>query len=291
MGDRREARMDFEIEPVDATFGAIVRGIKLNAIDDATWRALYKAWLDYALLIFPGQHLSREEQMAFARRFGPLEIEMIGISNVKRDGTLLTMEKEPDFLNMLLGNNQWHTDSSYRDIHAKGAVFSADIIPPGGTQTGWADMRAAYDALSPAMRDRIQNLSAHHSIFHSQKKMGHAISAGVNTGATLYPPMTDTAPLRPLVKVHPETGRKSLLIGRHAYGIPGLSEDESETLLKDLMDFACQSPRTYYYDWNAGDAVLWDNRCLLHRGVPWDLTVPRVMWHTRIAGDPASEAA
>jgi alpha-ketoglutarate-dependent taurine dioxygenase len=229
---------------------------------------------------------------------------MIGISNVKPDGTLMTMERDRDFLSMLDGNNYWHTDSSYREIHAKGAVFCAETIPVGGTQTGWADMRAAYDALAPDLRDKVEKLSAYHSIYRSQQKIGHAISSqlrdeygvkdssgGTKRDVALYPPGADTTPLRPLVKVHPETGRKSLLIGRHAYGIPGLAEDESENFLAELMEFACQSPRTYFHDWNPGDAVLWDNRCLLHRGVPWDISLPRVMWHTRIAGDSASEAA
>jgi alpha-ketoglutarate-dependent taurine dioxygenase len=97
--------------------------------------------------------------------------------------------------------------------------------------------------------------------------------------------------LRPLVKTHPDTGRKSLLIGRHAHDIPGLSPDESQQLLQELIDFACQPPRIYHHDWRAGDVVIWDNRCLLHQATPFDMTQPRIMWHTRIAGDPVSEAA
>ena len=98
-------------------------------------------------------------------------------------------------------------------------------------------------------------------------------------------------PLRPLVKAHPETGRNSLLIGRHAHNIPGMDKAESETLLQQLVDFACQPPRTYHHRWSAGDAVIWDNRCLLHRALPWNMQESRVMWHSRIAGDPQSEAA
>ena len=93
------------------------------------------------------------------------------------------------------------------------------------------------------------------------------------------------------MKVHPETGRKSLLIGRHAHAIPGLSPDESDTFLDELLDFACQRPRIHHHRWSAGDALIWDNRCLLHRATPWDMTQARVMWHSRIAGDPVSEAA
>ena len=98
-------------------------------------------------------------------------------------------------------------------------------------------------------------------------------------------------PLRPLVKVHPETGRRSLLIGRHAHNIPGMGEAESERFLEGLVEFACQPPRIYHHDWRPGDVVVWDNRCLLHQATPWDMSQPRVMWHSRIAGDPVSEAA
>jgi len=98
-------------------------------------------------------------------------------------------------------------------------------------------------------------------------------------------------PLRPLVKTHPETGRRALTIGRHAHGIPGLNETESESLLQELVDFTCQSPRVYQHSWTPGDAVIWDNRCLMHQGCPWDMSEPRVMYHSRIAGDPETEFA
>ena len=93
------------------------------------------------------------------------------------------------------------------------------------------------------------------------------------------------------MKIHPETGRKSLAIGRHAHNIPGMSASESEQFLKELVDIACQPPRIYHHDWKVGDTVVWDNRCLLHRATPWDMTQPRVMWHSRLAGDPVAEAA
>ena len=91
------------------------------------------------------------------------------------------------------------------------------------------------------------------------------------------------------MKTHPETGRQSLLVGRHAYGIPGLDPAESEQLLQALVDHTCQAPRVYHHRWTAGDAVLWDNRRLLHRACPWDMTEARVMYHARIAGDPVAE--
>src|ERR671931_686487 len=135
------------IEPLDATFGAVVTGIRLSELDEPTFRELYATWLEYALLIFPDQHLKRDQQIAFARRFGPLEFEMAAISNVKADGTLRLEKDNDDMMKVLKGNMGWHCDSTYMPIQAKGAVFRADVVPTIGGQTGFADMRAAYDAL------------------------------------------------------------------------------------------------------------------------------------------------
>jgi len=277
----------FDIEPLDATFGAVVTGVKLAALDDATWQKLHAAWLMYALLIFPGQYLSRDEQNAFARRFGPLEFERAPISNVKADGTLI-IDQDSDVLKILKGNMGWHCDSTYMPVQAKGAVFCAEVVPPSGGATGWADMRAAYDALDDDLRAKVENLAAHHSLHYSQAKLGHQPKRGGDYNG--YGFHDGPAPLRPIVKVHPETGRKSLLIGRHAHNIPTMDAAESERFLQMLVDFACQPPRVYHHEWTPGDAVVWDNRCLLHQATPWDMTKPRIMWHSRIAGDPISES-
>jgi len=277
----------FDVKPLDATFGAVVSGIRLVALDDATWQDLYRTWLKYALLIFPDQHLTRDEQIAFAKRFGPLEFELGPISNVKADGTLV--DPNSDLVKVLKGNMGWHCDSTYMPVQAKGAVFSALVVPDSGGETGWADMRAAYDALDGEMRAKVEVLAAHHSLWYSQAKLGHTPKKGSEYSG--YGFHDGPVPLRPIVKVHPETGRKSLVIGRHAHNIPGMSEADSERFLQELVDFACQPPRIYHHTWTPGEAVVWDNRCLLHRAMPWDISVPRVMWHSRIAGNPASEAA
>ncbi len=281
-----------KVEPIDATFGAVVTGFRIVDLDDATWRELYGTWLHYALLIFPGQHLKRDEQIAFAKRFGSLEFEMAAISNVKADGTLRLEKDNDDMMKVLKGNMGWHCDSTYMPVQAKGAVFSAEIVPSTGGRTGWADMRAAYDALDEKTRAKVEGLSAYHSLHYSQSKLGHDTrqerADGQYSGYGFH---DGPVPLRPLVKTHPETGRKSLLIGRHAHNIPGMEKAESERFLEELVASACQPPRIYHHVWTPGDAVVWDNRCLLHQATPWDMTQPRVMWHSRIAGDPASETA
>lgn len=276
----------FHLEPLDASFGAVVTGIDLSTLDEAVFSALYGAWLEYALLIFPEQFLSNDEQVVFARRFGAMEFDIAPLSNVRKDGSVRPDDASDDVVKVLKGNMGWHHDSTYMPVQAKGAVFTAHVVPDSGGETGWADTRAAYDALDDATKSRISDLSAYHSLYYSQAKIGHQHAAGSGYGFHDQDP-----PLRPLVKEHPETGRRSLIIGRHAYGIPGLSEPDSESLLDELLAFTCQPPRMYHHRWSVGDAVLWDNRCLLHRACPWDMREPRVMYHSRIAGDPTTESA
>jgi alpha-ketoglutarate-dependent taurine dioxygenase len=279
----------FTVEPLDATFGASITGLRLADLDDETFDALYALWLVYALLVFPEQHLSNEEQVEFAKRFGPLEFDLAPISNVRGDGSVREDNDTDDVVKVLKGNMGWHVDSTYMPVQAKGAVFTAHIVPDEGGNTGWADMRAAYAALDDPTKEEIANLSAYHSLYFSQAKVGHQPDDEGNYSG--YGFHEQKPPLRPLVKIHPETKRPSLLIGRHAYGIPGMSEEESEAFLDRLAEIACQPPRVYHHVWQPGDAVVWDNRCLMHQARPWDMSKPRVMYHARIAGDHASEFA
>ena len=278
----------FDVEPLPASFGATVRGLTLANLDEDAFAALYRAWLTYGLLIFPGQHLSRDEQVSFARRFGALEIEITPISNVRPDGSVRP-EADDDVVKVLKGNMGWHCDSTYMPVQAKGAVFTAHVVPQAGGETDWADMAAAFEALTPELRAAIAGRSARHSLRYSQGKLGHAHTSG--SAYSGYGMTVEDPPLRPLVKRHPETGRDCLMVGRHAYGVTGLEPEASERLLEALTTLACQPPRTWRHSWTPGDAVIWDNRRLMHRAVPWDMTVPRVMYHSRIAGDPVSEFA
>ena len=287
-----------EIQPMESTLGAFVTDVDLVQLDSEGFDPIYQAWLEYALLVFPGQFLSNPQQVDFARRFGEMEFDIAPLSNVRLDGSLRADDGTDDVVQILKGNMGWHHDSTYMPIQAKGAVFSAEVVPSSGGETQWADMRAAYEALPEGLKDEIRNLSAFHSLAYSQAKLGYVEKERRADDTERDPEAyngygfgVDDTPLRRLVKVHPETGRPSLLIGRHAYGIPGLGEQESETLLDELLDFACQAPRIYTHRWAPGDLVVWDNRCLLHRGNPWDMNEPRVMYHSRIKGDAESESA
>ncbi|MCC3304248.1 TauD/TfdA dioxygenase family protein [Sneathiella sp. HT1-7] len=281
--------MNFNVKPVDATFGAVVTGLDLKSLGEADFSDLYANWLQYSLLIFPAQHLTTKQQVAFARRFGDMEFDLAPISNVDADGNLIK-SNENDMVKILKGNMGWHQDSTYMPVQAKGAVFSAHVVPSEGGETGWADLTATYEALDQATRDLIQDMKAYHSLHYSQQKMGFT-QKKKDSEYSGYGLHDLEPPLRPLVKTHPETGRPCLTIGRHAYGIPGLSEEKSEALLEELVDFTCQAPRIYHHHWEPGDVVIWDNRCLLHQATPWDMNQPRIMYHSRIAGDPKSELA
>jgi len=278
------------VEPLERSFGAKVYDLTLAEINQTQAEELYKLWLDYALLIFPAQNLTNDQQIKFAKNFGALEFDLSPISNVRNDGSIRDANDD-DIVKSLRGNMEWHHDSTYMPIQAKGAVFTAHKVPSKGGETGWADMRAAYQGLSQDMKDKINDLSAFHSYEWSQKeRFGHKdpkVSEFNSYGFDI-----DPKPLRPLVKIHNETGQKSLTIGRHINKIPGMTDQEAQNLARELEEYACSNKDwVYHHSWEVGDAVIWDNRCLMHQACMWDLSEGRIMYHSRIEGDPISEAA
>ena len=156
----------------EATFGSVVTDINLETIDDAEWRELYDLWIERALLVFPGAFLSAEGQDAFARRFGDLEFSRAALSNIGKDGKV-HHQNDDEVVKSLRGNEGWHIDSTYMPVQAKGAVFSAEIVPSSGAATGWADMRSAYEELDSKTRERIADLEAYHSLYYSQGRAGN----------------------------------------------------------------------------------------------------------------------
>lgn len=276
------------VTPIDASFGAVITDIKLGSMTDDEWNVVEDAFHKYAALVFPGQHLTNEEHVALGRRFGKIEVlrndgnEYAMISNKAADGHILSPEEKR--FQSLRGNEGWHTDSSYMPLAAKASILTAITVPSKDGQTELADMRDAYDKLSDEMKAKIADLVAYHSLYQSQAKAGFVFKTGESYGFHNH-----GAPIRPLVKVHPATGRKSLFIGRHAYRIPGMDDAAAQELLDELLDFAVQPGRTYSHQWQPGDVMLWDNRCVLHRACPYDYSEPRVMRHVRVAGDPASD--
>ena len=279
-----------KVEPLNRSFGAKVYDLSLPNLNEEEVRSIYDLWLEYALLIFPQQHLTNAQQIKFAKNFGALEFDLSPISNVRNDGSIRDANDD-DIVKSLRGNMEWHHDSTYMPIQAKGAVFTAHKVPSKGGETGWADMRSAYEGLSQTMKDKIDNLSAYHSYEWSQKeRFGHkdpTVSEFNSYGFDI-----DPKPLRPLVKTHAETGKKCLTIGRHINKIPGMTDQEAQNLARELEEYACSNQEwVYHHAWEVGDAVIWDNRCLMHQACMWDLSEGRIMYHSRIEGDPISEAA
>ncbi len=279
------------ITPIrNKVFGAVATGVALRDLDDADFATLQAAFLKYGLLVFPEQFLTDAENIAFGNRFGELEFGASPLANQERhkDGSLgKVFEVNTKRMRSHIGNEGWHTDSTYKSCSSKCAMLSAIVVPDEGGQTEFADLRAAYAALDDDMKTRVESLSAYHSIQFSQANdLG---DFPPQDSATNY---HGEAYLRPLVKTHPETGIKNLFVARHAFGIPGLGRMESRALIKSLIEFAVADPsRVYKHQWQAGETILWDNRALLHRAMPYDYSKPRVLIGTRIAGDPASELA
>src|ERR1044071_9168436 len=159
--------METKIAPIEATLGAVVTGLDLARMDALTWKIVEQAFHEHAVLVFPAQNLSAEAQVAFANRFGDIELlapdpeqKAVPISNQKPDGSV--MEPDEHRFKSLRGNEGWHTDSSYMPLAAKASVLSAQVVPSADGETEWADMRAAYEAHDEATRRRIAGLSAHH---------------------------------------------------------------------------------------------------------------------------------
>ena len=283
--------MPLTIEPIEGkVFGAIVTGVSLVDMDDKTFKTLYQAFLEYGFLVLPEQFLSEQQNIEFGKRFGELEFGALPLANQHRndDGSFSTLVKlDSQRMRTNRGNEAWHTDSTYWPVSSKCAMLSALKVPKVGGQTELADMRAGYASLPTDLQEQIESLSAYHSTEFSQANdLGDFPERDKNS---IY---HGEAFLRPLVKVHPETGVKNLFIGRHAFGIPGLSRQRSRELLAQLLEHVVAEPtRVYQHQWREGDLLVWDNRALLHRARPYDYSEPRVLIGTRVKGDEASELA
>jgi alpha-ketoglutarate-dependent 2,4-dichlorophenoxyacetate dioxygenase len=274
--------MDLAVTPLHPLFVAKITGVDLSRpIDEDTQRAIERAMDEYAVCVMPGQLLENEQQIAFSRCYGPLEVspgigrqgreanarirhrEIFDISNLDQAGGILG-ENDPR-ASFMRGNQLWHTDSSFRHEAATWSMLHAKAVPPAGGDTEFADTRAAYDALPEAMRRRLEGLIAEHSLWHSRAKLGG------------YVPTADERKSYPsarhrVVRRHPGSGRNALYIAAHASHILGMPIDEGRTLLAELMEFATQPQFVYRHAWQVGDLVIWDNRCTMHRATPFDAT-------------------
>ncbi len=270
----------FAINPLGPRFAAEVIGLDLRQpLDPAAKQAVHDAFVRYHVLCFRDQHLSQDEQIAFSLQFGALERHTLRnrstgnplvhiVSNLGADG-------KPSGK---VGSQTWHSDKSFRPEPSMATILHAVTMPPQGGDTLFADMEAAYEALSEARKAELAAVKVVHSWELSQLKHGVRISAEEAADA---PPMN-----HPLVRVHPDSGRRSLFMGEHASHFDGLPMEDGRAALKELEAFATQERFQYRHNWRAGDLLMWDNRCLLHRAdANFDAArFPRVLHRTCLRG-------
>jgi alpha-ketoglutarate-dependent 2,4-dichlorophenoxyacetate dioxygenase len=256
--------------------GEVTSPISLREAFDEETLAQLRAGMDaYAVLVIHGQEFSNQEEMAFAERldgqlnrFGVLtkknkfgDNALIDISNIDESGDILDTYSRQRMYS--LGNRLWHTDAAFNNPRGRYSMLHARVVPPVGGETEFCDLRAAYDALDDDMKARIEDLKAHHSIMHSRKTLGFE-------DFTQEEAERLEGAIHRLVHTIPGSGRKSLYIASHASHIVDWPVPDGRLLLLDLRDHAVQKEFRYAHRWQPGDLVIWDNRCTMHRGLPYE---------------------
>ena len=284
--------MAIELTPLHPALGAELRGVDLTCpVMPEVFAEINAAFNRYGILVFPNQPVSDEQQLAFSRLFGPLEVnpnyagakmrlrpDVADISNLDAEGRVLARDDRRNLFN--IGNQLWHTDSSFKHTPAKCSLLSARELPSsgpmGGGETEFADLRAAWDALPDARKRKLQGLVVEHSIFRSRSQLGFA-----DFNDEIYkqvPPVPQA-----LVRHHRYSGRTSLYLASHASHVIGWPVEEGRALIEELIAFATEPQFVYQHRWTVGDLVMWDNRCTMHRGRPYDDTQRRVLHRTTVS--------
>jgi len=238
--------------------------------------AVEAAMAEHAVLCIRGQgHISDEQHLAFGRAFGPLELPgpkregprriaygLYDASNLDIHGQIIA--RDTMRAKVAKGNELFHADSSFNDMPSKWSMLRGVIVAPERGETEFIDMRAVYDALPQPMKDRIAGRSAEHSFFHSRRKGGAPVAdSPISQYMRAVQPMVRTS----------ASGRPALFVGAHAFRVVGMEDAEGYALIEELLDFAQGDPRFLYaHQWQAGDMLIWDNRCTLHRGTEFDYT-------------------
>ena len=278
--------MALSLHPITPTFAAEASGVDLRTLGEPDVRAIDAAMDRFAVLVFRDQPLTQAEQVALAKKFGPLDSglrkatgaptrfrheELIDIGNVALDGEVA--ETSDQKLIGQLANQLWHSDSSFQDLPVKYSMLSAVTVPENGGQTEWCDLRAAWDALPEETKRLVEGRTARHFAFHSRIMLGD--DKYTEQQLKRFPPVE-----RPLVHVHPGSKRKVLFPSAHIDRVSGMSVPEGRLLVAELLEHATQPQFVYRHTWRAGDYVMWDNRATLHRGRRYDLGLRRDLRRT-----------
>ncbi|NQW54874.1 MAG: TauD/TfdA family dioxygenase, partial [Rhodospirillales bacterium] len=276
--------MSITVTPTHPEFVAEISGVDVaQPLSPADRQVIEDAINRYAVVVFRGQTLDDERQVAFAGNFGPIESsalklrhrdikhriessQVADISNLDGDGNVM----KPDARRRLdgLANRLWHTDASFRAVPGGLSMLYAHVIPEQGGNTEFADMRAAYDALPVAKKNELEGLIAEHSIWRSREQLG-VVQYTAEERASLPP-----VPQR-VVRTHPGSHRKTLYLAAHASHILGMPVADGRLIILDLIEHATQPRFVHSHRWAKGDLVIWDNRCTMHRARPFDTTKVR----------------
>ncbi len=279
-----------EIIPLRPGFGAELRGVTLAdvAADDAVYADVRKAFEDYSVLLFRGQDVTDEGQLAFSRRFGPPEVTKVGslgtgshfviLTTIGPDGKVVPADHRYALRNR--ANQLWHTDSSFKSLPALTSVLSARIMPDHGGETEFVSTRLAFERLDSALREKLENSYAWHSYAYSRGKIAVGLATAEELAA--LPPQCWR-----LVWRNPVNGRGSLYIASHTYAIEGMEPAAGEKLISELMAAVPARGLSYEHRWHSGDVVMWDNRATMHRGRPWPANEARYMVRTTISATAA----
>jgi taurine dioxygenase len=285
---RGELRMPIDVTPLSDVFAAEVTGADLNNWDDdEQFACICKAFLDHGVIAIRDQRIDPTAQISFARRFGELQghvlskfclpdhPEVLVLSNLRKNG-------EP--VGIADAGRHWHSDMSYSEQPPLGSMLYAHEIPPEGGDTLFADMHTVLDALPPETRSRIDRLQGVYNYTRDYEK-----ARAKNPDR---PPLSEEQletlgeVTHPVVRTHPDTGRKALYINEgHTIGLAGLPETEAQALMEELFAFSIRPEFVYRHVWRRHDVLFWDNRRALHNALPYNVQYTRHMHRVTVAGD------
>ena len=246
------------------------------------------AFEEHSVLVFRGQDVTDEIQLAFSRRFGPPEVTKVGsqgtgshfviLSTIGPDGKVVPADHR---LSLRAKANQlWHTDSSFKPVPALASILSARIIPARGGETEYVSTRLAFARLDAALRNKLQNSFAWHDYAHSRSQIAPGLASPEERAA--LPPQCWR-----MAWTNPVNGRGAIYLASHAYAVEGMEAAVGKKLIDELMEAATQAGASYLHQWREGDVVMWDNRATMHRGRPWPAHEPRLMVRTTISATAA----
>jgi taurine dioxygenase len=276
----------FAVRPLTPSLGAEISGMRLDAeMDEQLFGAVYRAFLRYQVLLFPPQDLPPARQVSLARRFGEVQIhvmnqyhadgypELYRLSNLDEQGR--PSGRHPD-----RGTLAWHTDGSWQRVTGQATIIYGEVMPEAGGETHFCDMYGAYERLPPSWKARIAKLRAVHNLDFSRNRR-HGEDPLTEAQRRARPPVD-----HPVVRTHPETGRKCLYLGDHAEYIVDMPYDEGRALIEELNALAIHADLTYEHHWKARELLIWDNRCVLHRATAYDVaSQPRVIRRATVLGE------